>query len=88
MPPPTTTFFCIRCELLNTPAFLITTQVDLGLSAYSNAAAHHDLRKRQAVKQAKTLAANEAALKAAEKKTAAQLQKASTDGIVGMCIMR
>eukprot|EP00877_Chromochloris_zofingiensis_P000091 jgi/Chrzof1/10082/Cz04g26130.t1 len=47
--------------------------VDLGLSAYSNARVHHELRKKQLAKQAKTIAANEAALKAAEKKAALQL---------------
>jgi hypothetical protein len=47
--------------------------LDLALSAYANAAHHHGARKRQTAKQAKTLAANEAALVAAEKKAAAQL---------------
>ena len=51
-------------------------QVDLSLSAYANARSHHDTRKKQVVKQAKTVAANELAMRAAEKKALAQLQKA------------
>ncbi|KIY94935.1 hypothetical protein MNEG_13027 [Monoraphidium neglectum] len=47
--------------------------VDLSLSAYANARQHHESRKRQLQKRDKTLAANEAAFKAAEKKAAAQL---------------
>lgn len=49
--------------------------VDLSLNAYGNARAHFDSRKRHSAKQVKTLAANEQALKAAEKKAAAQLLK-------------
>ena len=48
-------------------------QVDLGLTAYSNAAAHHASRKKQLSKQEKTLAAHAEALKAAEKKAEKQL---------------
>jgi hypothetical protein len=48
-------------------------QVDLSLSAYSNAAAHHTARKKQQAKQEKTLAAHAEAFKAAQKKAAAQL---------------
>lgn len=48
-------------------------QVDLSLSAYSNAAEHHAARKKQLAKQEKTLAAHTAALKAAEQKAVAQL---------------
>lgn len=48
-------------------------QVDLGLTAYSNAAAHHAARKKQLSKQEKTLAAHAEALKAAEKKAEKQL---------------
>ena len=48
-------------------------QVDLSFSAHSNARLHYDARKKHVAKQAKTLAANEAALKAAEKKAAQQL---------------
>ncbi|GAX80591.1 hypothetical protein CEUSTIGMA_g8028.t1 [Chlamydomonas eustigma] len=50
-------------------------QVDLSLSAYSNVSVHYDSRKKHVVKQVKTLAANEAALKAAEKKAQQQLQQ-------------
>jgi hypothetical protein len=48
-------------------------QVDLALSAYSNAAVHHTTRKKQLVKQEKTLTAHAEALRAAEKKAAATL---------------
>jgi hypothetical protein len=58
-------------EALTRPATKV--QVDLAMSAYSNAAAHHAARKRQMAKQEKTLAAHAEALKAAEKKAAAQL---------------
>lgn len=47
--------------------------MDLSFSAHSNARLHYDARKKHVAKQAKTLAANEAALKAAEKKAAQQL---------------
>jgi predicted ribosome quality control (RQC) complex YloA/Tae2 family protein len=49
--------------------------VDLSLSAYANARAHHEARKRQLAKRDKTLEANAAALKAAAKKAAAQLAR-------------
>jgi hypothetical protein len=58
-------------EALTRPATKV--QVDLAMSAYSNAAAHHGTRKRQMAKQEKTLAAHAEALKAAEKKAAVQL---------------
>eukprot|EP00879_Flechtneria_rotunda_P009714 GHRR01010163.1.p1 GENE.GHRR01010163.1~~GHRR01010163.1.p1 ORF type:complete len:564 (+),score=252.88 GHRR01010163.1:1740-3431(+) len=58
-------------EALTRPATKV--QVDLSLTAYANAAAHHAARKKQAAKQEKTLAAHAEALKAAEKKAAAQL---------------
>lgn len=48
-------------------------EVDLDLNAYGNARLHFDTRKQRAVKQQKTLEANEKALKAAEKKAAHQL---------------
>ena len=53
-------------EALTRPATKVP--VDLSVSAYSNARLHHEQRKKQSAKQAKTLAANEVALKAAEKK--------------------
>eukprot|EP00897_Mesotaenium_endlicherianum_P003139 jgi/Mesen1/2853/ME000174S02111 len=51
-------------------------EVDLALSAYANARAWFDQKKRHAVKQEKTVAAHEKALKAAEKKTQQQLAQA------------
>jgi predicted ribosome quality control (RQC) complex YloA/Tae2 family protein len=47
--------------------------LSLSLSAYANARELHDARKRHLAKHAKTLAANGAVLKAAEKKAAAAL---------------
>lgn len=55
-------------------------QVELGLSAYSNAAAHHSARKKKQVKQEKTLAAHAEAFKAAEKKAEKQLANLRTSG--------
>jgi hypothetical protein len=65
-------------EALTRPATKV--QVELGLSAYSNAAAHHAARKKQQVKQEKTLAAHAEALKAAEKKAEKQLSNLRTSG--------
>lgn len=50
-------------------------QVDLGLTAHANARVHYDSRKKHVAKAVKTVAANEAAFKAAEKKATQQLQK-------------
>lgn len=50
-------------------------QVDLGLTAHANARVHYDSRKKHMIKAVKTVAANEAAFKAAEKKAAQQLLK-------------
>jgi hypothetical protein len=47
--------------------------VELSLSAYGNAAAHHATRKKQVEKRGKTEAAHAEALKVAQKKAAAQL---------------
>ena len=60
-------------EALTRPATKV--MVDLSLSAYSNACVHYDTKKKHAAKQVKTLAANEQAIKAAEKKALLQLQK-------------
>ena len=49
--------------------------VDLDLNAYANARVHFDSRKAHASKQAKTEAAAEKALAAAEKKAAVQLSQ-------------
>ncbi|GAB4824054.1 hypothetical protein N2152v2_011100 [Parachlorella kessleri] len=51
-------------------------EVDLGLSAHANARAYYDSRRKHQTKQAKTLGANEKALKAAEKKAQQQLKQA------------
>ena len=48
-------------------------EVDLDLNAYANARVHFEQRRAHATKQAKTVAANEKALKAAEKKAEKQL---------------
>lgn len=48
-------------------------EVDLGMNAAANARVRHEARKRAAAKQRKTLAANEKALAAAEKRTTVQL---------------
>lgn len=48
-------------------------EVDLGLNAYANARWHHELKRKHALKQSKTLEANVKAFKAAEKRTAVQL---------------
>ena len=53
--------------------FATQVTVDLSLTAHSNATQHYLTRKKHVVKQQKTLAANEQALKAAEKKAQAQL---------------
>ncbi len=66
-------------EALTRPATRVP--VDLSLSAYSNARLHHDSRKKQETKAAKTLAAHEEALKAAEKKAAAQLTALRNAGV-------
>lgn len=50
--------------------------MDLDLNAYANARAHFGQRRAHALKQAKTVAANERALKAAEKKAEKQLSQA------------
>eukprot|EP00798_Chlamydomonas_sp_ICE-L_P022483 gene22483-29609_t len=55
-----------------------TNLVDLALTAFSNASAHYSARKKHVVQQEKTLAANEQALRAAEKKALQQLQKEKT----------
>ena len=49
--------------------------VDLDMNAFANARAHFEQRRVHAVKQAKTVAANEKALKAAEKKAEKQLSQ-------------
>ncbi|EFJ40301.1 hypothetical protein VOLCADRAFT_69736 [Volvox carteri f. nagariensis] len=49
--------------------------VDLSLSAAANASTYFEARRRHLAKHAKTLAANEAALAAAEKKVEAQLKQ-------------
>ena len=49
--------------------------MDLDLNAYANARVHFDSRKAHASKQAKTEAAAEKALAAAEKKAAVQLSQ-------------
>ena len=49
--------------------------MDLDLNAYANARLHFDARKGHASKEAKTAAANEKAMAAAEKKAAAQLRQ-------------
>lgn len=51
-------------------------EVDLDLNAYANARRHFEQRRAHATKQAKTVAANEKALKAAEKKAEKQLSQA------------
>ena len=50
--------------------------MDLALNAYANARWHHELKKKHALKQSKTLEANVKAFKAAEKRTAVQLTQA------------
>ncbi|GFH24700.1 NFACT-R_1 domain-containing protein [Haematococcus lacustris] len=69
---------CCPCMDVGMAACMVT--VDLSLSAFANAALHHQTRKKHDVKQAKTLAANEAALKAAERKVETALQQASWAG--------
>jgi hypothetical protein len=54
----------------------------LGLSAHANAAAHFDVKKRHLSKQSKTLAANQQAFKAAEKKAQQQLSQVRLTGHV------
>lgn len=56
---------CISCQV----------EVDLDLNAYANARAHFEQRKVHATKQAKTVAANERAFKAAEQKAEKQLSQ-------------
>ena len=46
----------------------IPVELDLGLSAYANARAHFDRKKKHAAKHDKTLAQNERAVAAAEKR--------------------
>ncbi|GLI62598.1 hypothetical protein VaNZ11_005137 [Volvox africanus] len=53
----------------------VKVSVDLSLSAHSNASAYFDARRRHLVKHTKTVAANQAALAAAEKKAEAQLKQ-------------
>ncbi|GIL69667.1 hypothetical protein Vretifemale_580 [Volvox reticuliferus] len=53
----------------------VKVSVDLSLSAHANASAYFDVRRRHLVKHAKTMAANQAALAAAEKKAEAQLKQ-------------
>ncbi len=61
-------------------------QVDLGLSAHANAAAHFDIKKRHLSKQGKTLAANQQALKAAERKAQQQLSQVGLPQLwLGLC---
>ena len=50
-------------------------EVDLDLNAFANARALFEQRRVHATKQAKTVAANERALKAAEKKAEKQLSQ-------------
>ena len=52
--------------------------MDLDLNAYANARAHFEQRRAHAVKQAKTVAANERALKAAERKAEQQLSQVTS----------
>ena len=54
--------------------------MNLGLSAHANACAHYDNRRKHLAKHAKTLAANDKALKTAEKKALAQLQQVPYKG--------
>ena len=66
-------------EYSSASAYLVpSTQVvvDLSLNAYANARAHHDQKKKHALKQSKTLEANVKAFKAAEKRTATALTQA------------
>ncbi|XP_024524547.1 nuclear export mediator factor NEMF [Selaginella moellendorffii] len=51
-------------------------EVDLSLSAHANARKWFDMKKKQALKQEKTVAAHEKAFKAAERKTQQQLSQA------------
>ena len=51
-------------------------EVELGLNAYANARWHHELKRKHALKQSKTLDANVKAFKAAEKRTAVALTQA------------
>ena len=54
--------------------------VELGLSAHGNATAFFELRRKALAKHAKTLAANEAALAAAEKKAEQQINHVRCPG--------
>ncbi|KAL5981602.1 hypothetical protein ACLOJK_015665 [Asimina triloba] len=53
-------------------------EVDLALSAHSNARRWYELKKRQETKQEKTITAHEKAFKAADKKTRLQLSQEKT----------
>ena len=60
--------------------FVEKIEVDLELSAYANARAHYDTRKKHADKARRTLEANERALAAAEKKAQDNLAKVRSAG--------
>jgi hypothetical protein len=60
------------------------TRSGQALSAHANACVHYEARKRHVAKQSKTLAANEQALKAAEKKALQQLQQVGARAPTGV----
>lgn len=53
--------------------FSFQVEVDLSLSAHANARRWYELKKKQEIKQERTITAHEKAFKAAEKKTRFQL---------------
>lgn len=63
----------------------ILVEVDLALTAFANARAHHDRRKAKVVKAEKTIAAEAAAVKTAEQKAMAQLKKVGEAGRAEGC---
>ena len=70
---------------LPSPPLLVQVPVDLSLSAHANASAYFDTRRRHLAKHGKTVAANQAALAAAEKKAEAQLKQV---GLLGRVELR
>ncbi len=58
-------------------------ELNLDLSAYANARTFYEARRKQLDKQSRTLAANDRALKQAEKKAALQLKQVG--GVLWVC---